>query len=699
MLAAIESYASTVPGDHHLALAPHPTAPLHISGMSSVTHLPVSISSSLKAVLALRRIVGRLEPDVVHAHSSRAGLLVRLGLNRIWRARAVYTPHCYAFERCDVPEWQRRAFWLVELVVARLRPVAIGAVSQREAALARAMTSQPVVHVPNIAGDLPDGSRTGEATGAMRFVAVARVCPQKGPDFFIRAMEAFAAQSPCEAHWVWVGGGEPEDEEPLRRAGVEVTGWVNRSEAIEWLRSADVYLHTAQWEGAPITVLEAAALEVPIVARRIDALDELGLTPLVDTPEEMAGTLAEACDETRRQRLRAGADIVRQRFTASAQREALMALYRSVAPGRSPRVLIVINDVGTGGAARQAVRLAEALRSEGRDVRILSLLRNRGHQDRLADAGVRVDYASHGWPRSIRAAALALRTMRAWRPDVAVSFLYQANIVTRVTGRLAGVPLVVSSIRSEQFRARHRALVLRLTDRLAHVTTVNSEDVRQRLIERGVVRRSTSVVVPNGLDIDEFDRDDERPMIRRDLAIDDDDFVWITVGRLKPEKDHATLLGAFERVLEREPSSRLLIAGAGHLRDDLEALAARLGIGSRVTFLGHRSDVPALLAASDGVVLASLFEGLPNAIIEAMAAARPVVVTDVGGVRELVDASTGRIVPPRHADLLAAAMLEVMRLPAPERRLLGKAARERARERYEGAAVAQRWRDVLESAR
>jgi glycosyltransferase involved in cell wall biosynthesis len=154
------------------------------------------------------------------------------------------------------------------------------------------------------------------------------------------------------------------------------------------------------------------------------------------------------------------------------------------------------------------------------------------------------------------------------------------------------------------------------------------------------------------------------------------------VGRLVPIKDVATLLHAFAELRRTAPAARLVVAGDGELRADLERLAASLGVGSAVTFTGWRLDLENIYSAVDAVVLSSLNEGTPVALIEAMAAARPVVATDVGGVPDVVTHEhTGLLVPPGAPSELARAMARLA-ADAGLRRRLGAAGRARVAQRF-----------------
>jgi glycosyltransferase involved in cell wall biosynthesis len=151
-----------------------------------------------------------------------------------------------------------------------------------------------------------------------------------------------------------------------------------------------------------------------------------------------------------------------------------------------------------------------------------------------------------------------------------------------------------------------------------------------------------------------------RERLRATLGLEPGALVFAVVALLRPGKGHADLLHALARVRLRAPAVRVLAAGDGVERPRLEALAAGLGVADLVRFLGARSDVPALLAASDAYVHPSLAEALPTSVLEAMAVGLPVVATDVGGVPEIVaHERTGLLVPAGRPDRLADAMLRL----------------------------------------
>jgi glycosyltransferase involved in cell wall biosynthesis len=327
---ALENYLRSTPGHVHVVLGWRRRGAQTGDELdrlaADVLAFPPGRLAQLRAV---RRWVTQLRPDIVHAHSSYAGLYVRLLPKRLAPA-VVYTPHGFSFERRDVPVPVREAFWLAEAALS-LRGACVAAVGPREADLARRLPGrQPVTYVPNVIRLVePVPSPAMGEPGVpprLRLATLGRITPQKDPEFF-RRLVLLGRRLDLPLGWTWIGGGEPVAEQALRDAGVLVTGWSSRSAALGRLATADVYVHTAAWEGAPVSILEAAALGLPIVARRNPALAALGLSSLFDTPEALIDSIRSLLDERRRTELRVHSERLLRQHRPEAQREALQRAY------------------------------------------------------------------------------------------------------------------------------------------------------------------------------------------------------------------------------------------------------------------------------------------------------------------------------------------------------------------------------------
>jgi glycosyltransferase involved in cell wall biosynthesis len=332
--------------------------------------------------------------------------------------------------------------------------------------------------------------------------------------------------------------------------------------------------------------------------------------------------------------------------------------------GGLTRVCLLIGQLGMGGTEKQLVLLAEGLRARGIDTTVLVMFDGGPREDALRAAGVPVVHLgfrrrSAGWrmPAANLAAFLRLaRHLRRIRPDVLHAFLFHGYVPAAPAGRLARVPVLVAGRRSLADFKRGRPLLLAveriatgMTDHLVANADAVAEDTRA---ERGV-RPGKVTVVRNGLPDSAFD-----PVPPADLATPLP--LVLCVANLIVYKGHRHLLDAVATLAGRGLPCTLALAGDGPERPRLERQAARLGVDVR--FLGTRSDVERLLARADVAVLASLEEGMSNAVMEAMAAGRPVVATDVGDTGELLR-GRGVLVPPADPEALARGLERVLTDP------------------------------------
>ncbi|MFN2114728.1 MAG: glycosyltransferase family 4 protein [Anaerolineae bacterium] len=338
-------------------------------------------------------------------------------------------------------------------------------------------------------------------------------------------------------------------------------------------------------------------------------------------------------------------------------------------------------------------QLAPALRRQGVESRVLALYRppedGPAVHPWVADiraAGLEADQIADPGPLSLGVARRLRRRIIKSGADILHTHDYKTNVFGGLAARRAdrSIPWVATvhlhTTTSRRLRL-YRALdlfLLRLADRVITV----SRDQRRSLLARGLDRRRV-VLIPNVIDAASYSAAAaERNAARASLGLSRDAPVVLTVGRLTEQKGLDDLLSALVTVREARPDARLLIAGDGPDRESLEQQARGQGLGGTVTFLGYRDDVPSLLAASDVFALASRAEGLPMALLEAMALGVPAAVTAVGGVPDVVrDGVTGLLVPPGDPDALAHRVLELIG-DAEMARSIGAAAQQSVRRSY-----------------
>lgn len=277
---AVRDYITHAPADtRHTLLSPYVDGrPAGVWSGLTADFLDLG-SNRLAHLRAIRRTLRDLQPDLVHAHSSFPGLLTRIvGIP----VGVVYSPHCFKFDDPGASPLLRHTVRSVESLLAR-RTARFAILSEHEADLVRSLDSRAeTVLVPNTPSVEVADRRAPDAS--RRIGMVGRLAPQKDPDFFLKVC---ARVGPADVEGVWIGDGTTEFRSRLEASGVRVTGWLRKEEVSEHLDQLAVYVHTASYEGFPLSVLDAAARGIPVVAREIPALQAAGLATF-RTPDEAA---------------------------------------------------------------------------------------------------------------------------------------------------------------------------------------------------------------------------------------------------------------------------------------------------------------------------------------------------------------------------------------------------------------------------
>jgi len=336
---------------------------------------------------------------------------------------------------------------------------------------------------------------------------------------------------------------------------------------------------------------------------------------------------------------------------------------RMCAASQPVPIAFCITELDRGGAERALSRLVLGLDRQRWSPHVYCL-GPRGHYvDVLEVAGIPV-HCLNGrglWslPRIVCQLTMAFRRLR---PALLQTFLFHGNLIGRIAARLASIPVVVSGIRVAERRSRWYGRLDRWTNGLVDHNVCVSQGVAEFSIQETGLKSGKISVIPNGVDYELFSQ--AVPADLSEIGLAADRPVVITVARLEEQKGISDLLQAAVRVVHDRPDCQFLIVGDGRDRIALEAQAASLGIADAIHFTGARGDVPALLKASSVFVLPSLWEGMPNALLEAMAAGLPVVATAVEGSREIVRSNeTGLLVEPRNPAMLSEAILRLLRDP------------------------------------
>lgn len=344
-----------------------------------------------------------------------------------------------------------------------------------------------------------------------------------------------------------------------------------------------------------------------------------------------------------------------------------------------------------GGAERQVLLLAKGLARRGWKVTIVALSGSGGWAaSEICAAGaefisleMRKGLADpRGWIRFHR-------WLRHARPDVVHAHLPHAAWLMRWSRLATPLRVALDTIHTSSTGTRGRKVGYRRSDWLPDQVTAVSDTVANAYLSERMVSDRTLTILPNGVDVEKWRPDLVlRTAIRRKLGLENE-FLWLTAGRLEPVKDYPLLLRAFAGI---PASARLVIAGTGPLEAELRSLARQLGLKKRVRFLGFEPDVRSWMQAADGFVLSSQWEGLPMGLLEASACALPIVATNVPGSGEIVvHGYSGLLSGAGDVPALAAAMTRLMQTPTKDRLAMGERAQQMVMERFDLEHILGRW--------
>ena len=354
----------------------------------------------------------------------------------------------------------------------------------------------------------------------------------------------------------------------------------------------------------------------------------------------------------------------------------------AVAPIRIARV---VTRMGVGGAALHVALLTKHLDASEFETRLFAgkTTKNEGNMLELrGETAIHPHLLPHlkraaDPARDLRALRDLTRHFRRFRPDLVDTHLSKAGFLGRLAAKIAGVPSVhtfhIDIFGGYAWKPLEREFYLRL-ERIAARWTARliclSDELGTEILARGIGTATQFRTIALGLDLKPFEPNPQkmrqaRAALRRELDLAPDAILIGHISRLAPVKSVKTFVQAAEILRRTHPEITFLVIGEGESRARLETLARALKLGRNLRFLGVRADIPGLNLALDAVALTSLQEGTPISIIESLAAARPVVANDVGGVSRLIQhQKTGLLTPPNDAAAVASALCWLLENPA-----------------------------------
>jgi glycosyltransferase involved in cell wall biosynthesis len=534
----------------------------------------------------------------------------------------------------------------------------------------------------------------GISAEASMIVSVGHLMKDKGYELLLEAAGELRHSWPA-AHFVIVGAGPMEKSLRSRivQMGLETRVHLAgvRHDVPEILASADVFVQTSYREGLSRSLVEALYAKLPAVATDVGGTREVvfdgetGWLVPPGQPSVLAARVAQLLSDSE-QRIQMGARahrLVAEDRTIERMGKSLDTMYRDLAscrlkstkssathqvldsdPGRrqSRRIVFVINSLHVGGTERHLLRVAPGLCARGWIVSVFCLTRDGDFIEPMESAGIEVlgPRPRNRWTGLPWATLSLLLYLRRRRPVIVHAYLPAACAVGAVAARCARVPTIVTSRREvHSYRGARLALyriLMAVADRCSDCIIAVAEAARLQAEAEGSPREKT-VTIYNSVALPPLADTAELPIVGS--------HVIGTIGSAHKRKGQIFLIEAIPSIVSVFPDARLVIVGEGGGIAKLKSRALELGVAEKVTFLGQRLDVADLLAKFDLFVLPSLREGLPNALIEAMAMGLPVIASNVGGIPEIVrHEDTGLLVAPGSPKALSTAVCRLWQDPA-----------------------------------
>ena len=343
------------------------------------------------------------------------------------------------------------------------------------------------------------------------------------------------------------------------------------------------------------------------------------------------------------------------------------------------RILFIVNGLAVGGGELKLLELVSELKKSYDDryhIIVCSVGQGGPLESAFRDLGVKTVVFQKTGKYDITQIWKLIRLMKEEKIHIVHTTLFYADVLGALASAFSGIKSVVSWEAVTQPYGLKHLFAYRLASKYFALSVAVSHAIQRKVIDERQIPLHKTTTIQYGVDLKKF-HTGVSTNLRKELGLGGKSIIVGTVARLTEQKGHRYLIPAIPSVIRAVPNAHFVFIGDGPLRKELETLVGQFKIKSSVTFLGYRSDVPALLNGMDIFMLPSLFEGLPNVVLEAMASGKPVIATAVDGTPEAVmDGETGLLVPPKDTEALSQALKFLLKKPDLIRKM-GRAGRRR----------------------
>lgn len=355
------------------------------------------------------------------------------------------------------------------------------------------------------------------------------------------------------------------------------------------------------------------------------------------------------------------------------------------------KILHLITGLEIGGAEMMILKTLPKMQAAF-DNRVYCIMGHGPMGERLEKAGIHVYYLNL---KNIFDLSIIIRfkkIAKEFQPDILVTYLIHADIFGRILGRIFGIKKIICSVRAKLIQPKYLPLLFldAITSPLVTHYHFNSQAVADMYHKFFFLPKRKITVIPNGLELEKYNIQIDIQKKKQELGLPLDKKIIGCVAKLRKQKGHQYLISAFAEVLKNNKNVFLLLVGDGDERKSIEKQTHDLGITEDVLLIGNRDDIPELLQIIDIFVLPTLFEGMSNALMEAMAAGKPIIATDIPENKELInDNVSGILVPTKNPAAIAKNIQELITDKLQAQNIVTNAKRE-ALERFSLKKITQK---------
>lgn len=360
------------------------------------------------------------------------------------------------------------------------------------------------------------------------------------------------------------------------------------------------------------------------------------------------------------------------------------------------KILHLITGLEIGGAEMMLLKTLPRMQAAFNN-RVCCIMGHGPMSERLEKTGIPVYYLNLKNIFDLRVIIRFKKITKEFQPDILVTYLIHADIFGRILGKIFGVKKIICSVRAKLIQPKYLPFLFldALTSPLVAHYHFNSQAVADMYYKFFFLPKRKITVIPNGLEIEKYDIHIDTQKKKEEFGIYQNKTVLGYTAKLRKQKGHKYLITAFAKVLRNNKDVVLILIGDGAERRNIEKQAQNLGISNDLILLGNRDDIPEILQIIDIFVFPTLFEGMSNALMEAMAAGKPIIATDIPENKELIeDGISGILVPTKNPEAMCVAINDLINKKE-KNKILSITAKNKVTSLYDIMVISKKYIDFI----